>query len=268
MDERQVPPRQKTLSYSAPTGLVAEPRFPFQPRLPMQRKVIFDAVRRMLGRGFARAEVRALDDAIDTAANGHETATRDAFGGGNSSALARPAHKVSARGLALIKAFEGCGRMRADGLVEAYPDPGTGGDPWTIGWGATGRGIGPGTVWSQAQCDARLEADIERHAVQVAAALGGAPTTQAQFDALVSFHYNTGSIRRATLTRLHREGDFAGAAREFARWNRAGGRVMRGLTRRRAAEASFTLREHQPTPELIVVFGSWNRLGKTAVQDA
>ena len=71
----------------------------------------------------------------------------------------------------------------------------------------------------------------------MADALGEAPTTQAQFDALVSFHYNTGAIARATLTRLHRAGDHAGALREFARWNRAGGRVLRGLIRRRAAEA-------------------------------
>ena len=70
-------------------------------------------------------------------------------------------------------------------------------------------------------------------------AIGEAPTSQAQFDALVSFHYNTGAIGRATLTRRHRAGDHAGAAREFARWNRAGGRVLAGLVRRRAAEAAL-----------------------------
>ena len=45
------------------------------------------------------------------------------------------------------------------------------------------------------------------------------------------------SSARATLTRLHRSGDYAGAMHEFGRWNRAGGRVLRGLTRRREAEA-------------------------------
>lgn len=150
-------------------------------------------------------------------------------------------------GIALIQRFEGCARLRPDGLVEAYPDPGTGGAPWTIGWGATGRDhvhggqIGPGTVWSQSQCDARLADDLARYAAEVAAAIAGAPTTQAQFDALVSFHYNTGAIARATLTAKHRAGDHAGAAREFARWNRAGGRVMKGLVRRRAAEAEMYL---------------------------
>ena len=187
----------------------------------MQRKVIFDAVRRMLGRGFARREVAALDAAIDTALESES----------------RPV--VSAAGLALIKQFEGCARVRPDGLVEAYPDPGTGAAPWTIGWGATGPDIGPDTVWTRAQCDARLEADVARHAGEVAAAIGDAPTTQAQFDALVSFHYNTGAIARATLTKRHVEGDYSAAAAEFARWNRAGGRVLKGLVRRRAAEAAL-----------------------------
>ena len=153
--------------------------------------------------------------------------------------------RIGPAGTALIKRFEGCARLRRDGLIEAYPDPGTGGAPWTIGWGATGRDhvhggqIGPGTLWTQAECDARLAADLERYAAEVAAAIGDAPTSQAQFDALVSFHYNTGAIARATLTARHREGDHEGAIREFARWNRAGGRVLRGLVRRRAAEAQM-----------------------------
>ena len=146
---------------------------------------------------------------------------------------------IGPEGVALIKRFEGCAKVRSDGRVEAYPDPGTGGAPWTIGWGATGPGIEKGTVWTQNACDARLEADLERYARQVSAALGDAPTSQLQFDALVSFHYNTGAISSATLTRKHRAGDFEGAAEEFARWCYAGGRVMRGLARRRAAEAAL-----------------------------
>jgi GH24 family phage-related lysozyme (muramidase) len=158
---------------------------------------------------------------------------------------APPPRRVGPAGIALIKRFEGCARLRTDGLIEAYPDPGTGGAPWTIGWGATGRDrftggmIGPGTRWTQAQCDARLAEDLAAYAAEVAAAIGGALTTQNQFDALVSFHYNTGAIARATLTQRHIAGDHAGAAREFARWNRAGGRVMQGLVRRRAAEAEL-----------------------------
>ena len=94
-------------------------------------------------------------------------------------------------------------------------------------------------MWSQAQCDARLAADLTRHAAEVVHAIGDTPTSQCQFDALVSFHYNTGAIARATLTRRHRAGDYGGAAREFERWNRAAGRVLTGLTRRRAAEAAL-----------------------------
>ena len=156
---------------------------------------------------------------------------------------------VSPAGIALIKRFEGCARLRTDGLVEAYPDPGTGAEPWTIGWGATGRDhvhggrIGPGTVWTQSQCDARLADDLRRYAAEVRAAMGDCPTTQPQFDALVSFHYNTGAIARATLTARHLAGDHAGAVREFSRWNRAGGRVLKGLVRRRAAEAELYQRE-------------------------
>lgn len=193
----------------------------------MDRKLIFDAVRRLLGRGFGQAEVAALDAAIDSALRPDSP-----------DPLENP-RAVSEAGIALIKRFEGCARRREDGLVEAYPDPGTGGAPWTIGWGATGPGIGPGTTWTPGQCDARLVTDLERYASDVSQAIGNAPTTQAQFDALVSFHYNTGAIGRATLTRKHRAGDRAGAAREFARWNRAGGRVLAGLVRRRTAEAAL-----------------------------
>jgi lysozyme len=193
----------------------------------MDRKHIFDAVRWLLGRGFRQVEIAALDAAIDSAMRPDSPDTLDT-----------PC-MVSEAGVALIKRFEGCARRRADGLIEAYPDPGTGGTPWTIGWGATGPGIGPGTTWTPAQCDARLAEDLARHAAEVTQAIGDAPTTQAQFDALVSFHYNTGAIGRATLTRRHVAGDHAGAAREFGRWNRAGGRVLAGLVRRREAEAAL-----------------------------
>jgi GH24 family phage-related lysozyme (muramidase) len=190
----------------------------------MRREIIFDTVRAMLGRGFRRDEICSLDRAIQAALD--SSSDKQPRGAGTA-------------GIALIKRFEGCARLRPDGLVEAYPDPGTGGAPWTIGWGATGAGIGPGSVWTQAECDARLEADIARHAADVERALAGAPATQGQFAALVSFHYNTGAIGRATLTRLHREGRHEEAASEFARWNKAGGKVLHGLTRRRAAEAEL-----------------------------
>lgn len=135
-------------------------------------------------------------------------------------------------GLKLIKKFEGC-------ELTAYPDPGTGGDPWTIGWGATGPGIKKGLVWTQQQADQRLLEDVARFAIQVSRGLAGAPTTQSQFDALVSFHYNTGSLLSSTLFRKHKAGDYAGAAAEFPKWIHGGGRVLPGLVARRAAEAAL-----------------------------
>lgn len=151
--------------------------------------------------------------------------------------------QVGNDGINLIKQFEGCARLRSDGMIEAYPDPGTGGEPWTIGWGATRDGlhgyVRHDTVWTQKQCDERLVDDLVRYARDVAIEIGDAATSQAQFDAMVSFHYNTGAIGRATLTRMHKAGDFAGAEKQFARWNKAGGRVLSGLVRRRASEAKL-----------------------------
>lgn len=203
----------------------------------MHKKTIFDTVRRMLGRGFSAQEIGALDRAIDQGHRGHR-GDRAERGDPACEASAHPV-TIGLQGITLIKRFEGCARLRTDGMVEAYPDPASGGDPWTIGWGATGSGIGPDTVWTRAECDARLERDLIRYAEGVSRAIGEAPTTQAQFDALVSFHYNTGAIARATLTKRHCEGDTRAAAAEFARWNRAAGRVLTGLTRRRAAEAAL-----------------------------
>ncbi|WP_296675069.1 lysozyme [Novosphingobium sp.] len=152
----------------------------------------------------------------------------------------RPAiRQIGPAGIVLVKRFEGCARKRTDGCFGAYPDPGSGGHPWTIGWGATGAGIVQGLVWTQQQCDERLASDLARYAAEVSAAIGTSPTSAAQFDAMVSFHYNTGAIRRATLTKLHRAGDHAAASREFGKWVQAGGRRLPGLVRRRAAEAEL-----------------------------
>lgn len=142
---------------------------------------------------------------------------------------------------ALIKQFEGCAKKQPDGSFVAYPDPGSGGDPWTIGWGTTGADVKPGLVWTQQQCDARLDADLTTFAAKVSAAIGTAPTSQHQFDALVSFAYNVGvaNLQSSTLLRLHKAGDFAGAAAQFGRWNKAAGRVLPGLVKRRAAEAQL-----------------------------
>ncbi|NDV11691.1 lysozyme [Crenobacter caeni] len=86
-----------------------------------------------------------------------------------------------------------------------------------------------------------LEADLGRFAPQVTAMLSGLTVRQHQFDALVSFAYNcgAGALRGSTLLRKLRAGDVAGAAEEFLRWNKAGGRELAGLTRRRNAERAL-----------------------------
>jgi len=141
----------------------------------------------------------------------------------------------------LIQQFEGCAKKRADGSFEAYPDPGTGGDPWTIGWGSTGADIKKGVVWTQAQCDDRFSQHLGEFGRNVAKAIGTAPTTQHQFDAMVSFAYNVGvgNLQSSTLLKKHKAGDYAGAAAEFAKWNKAAGKVLPGLVKRRAAEAAL-----------------------------
>lgn len=141
----------------------------------------------------------------------------------------------------LVQEFEGCAKRRPDGTFEAYPDPGSGGDPWTIGWGSTGPDIKKGTVWTQKQCDDRFNAHLDEFGVKVAKVLGSARTSQNQFDAMVSFAYNVGvgNLSASTLLKKHKAGDYKGAAAEFGRWNKAAGKVMAGLTRRRAAEAKL-----------------------------
>lgn len=193
----------------------------------IDRKPVFDEVRLLLGRGFALSEVERLDAALDRAL-GFMPAAADS---------ASP-HRLGSAGLALIRQWEGCARRRPDGRYEAYPDPGSrDGKPWTIGYGATGSGIGPATIWTLAQCEERLRRDLERHVAEVNAAIGKAPTAQHEFDALVSFHYNTGAIAKATLTRQHIAGNREGVAREFTRWIRNDGQILPGLQNRRAAEA-------------------------------
>jgi len=209
----------------------------------MNRKPIFDAVRKILGRGFTPAEVAALDDAFDLAQGavaGSVAGVRPPPPPAGSPPPAGGGRKVGTKGLDLIKSFEGCEKDQPDGTFKAYPDPGSSdGHPWTIGWGSTGPDVKPGTIWTQAQCDARFEEEIRHYADAVAKAIGTTPTTQNQFDALVSFHYNTGAIAKATLTKKHNNRDYVGAKAEFARWNKNAGRVMKGLVRRRAAEAEL-----------------------------
>lgn len=182
----------------------------------MSRSAIFSAVRNAARPGLFNdaGNVLALDNLLD------------AFGVPRTTS----ARRTGPKGIALMHKWEGC-------KLTAYPDPGSkDGNPWTIGWGSTGPDIKKGTVWTQAQADARFEQDLVQYEAEVSAAIGDAPTTQDQFDALVSFHYNTGKIGSATLTRLHKSGDYAGAAAEFGKWIYNDGKPMDGLKNRRADE--------------------------------
>ena len=135
----------------------------------------------------------------------------------------------------LIKRFEGC-------KLTAYPDPGTGGDPWTIGWGHTGPEVKSGMTISQAIADAYLVKDAE-HAADVVKRGVTVPMTQGQFDALVSFVFNVGAgnFLKSTLLRKLNAGDTLGASLEILRWSKAAGKELPGLVRRRAAEQSLFL---------------------------
>jgi lysozyme len=182
----------------------------------MDRKALFDAVRAVKGSALTQADVDRITAVLD----------------------GKPApagSTVSQAGIDLIHSFESC-------RLTAYPDPGSAdGNPWTIGWGSTGPDIKRGTVWTQAQADTRFAADLEKFASGVRKALAGAATTQWQFDALVSFAYNVGlkAFQDSTLLKLHRAGDYAGARAQFGRWINNDGKPMKGLVRRRAAEAEM-----------------------------
>lgn len=146
--------------------------------------------------------------------------------------------KTSDKGLALIKQFEG---------FSARPYLCPAGVP-TIGYGATYYPDGRRVTMqdkpvSEADASVMLRAMLASYEAGIARYVQ-VPLTQGQYDALVSFAYNLGlsALKSSTLLRLLNLRDYAGAAAQFARWNRAGGKVLPGLTRRREAERVMFLR--------------------------
>ena len=151
----------------------------------------------------------------------------------------------------LIERFEGMARLIPGGKVEAYPDPASGGDPWTIGIGSTrdeeGNPVKPGDVWTIERAHKRLEQELDEIGRGVTKLLAGKKTSPKQFAAMVSFVYNLGigNFSGSSVLKYHRAGDYARAADRFLPWNKA--RVngvlkeMRGLTRRRQAERKLYL---------------------------
>lgn len=194
----------------------------------MNAKRLFDAIRQIKGSALTQAEVDAVNAALYV------------------DVITPPSREASSNAYDIIIKWEG---FRA----QAYPDPGTGGAPWTIGYGSTtdeeGRAIQPGTVWSKARAMARLMADVGAFERGVQMLIGAAPTTQNQFDALVSFAYNAGldidddskaeGLGDSTLLKKHLAGDYAGAKAEFSKWVFANGKKMNGLIARRAEEAAL-----------------------------
>ncbi|MEX5074866.1 lysozyme [Enterobacter cloacae] len=144
--------------------------------------------------------------------------------------------QTSDKGIALIKEFEGC-------KLTAYQDSV---GVWTIGYGWTqpvgGKPIRAGMTIKQETAERLLKTGLVSYESDVCR-LVKVGLTQGQFDALVSFTYNLGarSLSTSTLLRKLNTGDYAGAADEFLRWNKAGGKVLNGLTRRREAERALFL---------------------------
>lgn len=148
--------------------------------------------------------------------------------------------KTSQAGIDLIKKFEGL-------KLKAYPDPGTGGEPWTIGYGTTSSaGVGKvtkGMSITEVQAESMLVRSLVAYEKAIKAALKN-PPTQNQFDALVSFAYNVGqaNMRASSVVKFFNAGQVEKAADAFLLWNKAAGKVMNGLTRRRQAERQLFLK--------------------------
>ena len=151
--------------------------------------------------------------------------------------------EISAAGLNLIKRFEGC-------RLKAYPDPGSRGAPWTIGYGHTGAEVVPGLVITQAQAEAWLRADLAHSQRALETLLAGVVLNQGQWGALLSFCFNVGAgaLGRSTLRRRLLAGKPAAQVirEELPRWIHP----LPGLIKRRAAEIRHAERL---TPTVLAV---------------
>lgn len=141
--------------------------------------------------------------------------------------------QLNQAGINLIKEFEGC-------RLKAYKDPV--GIP-TIGYGRI-KGVKMGDVITQEQADNYLVEEIAAEYAPGVERLVKVAINDNQFAALVSFAYNVGvgALGKSTLLRKLNTGDYAGAANQFLVWNKAGGKALAGLTRRRGAERDLFLK--------------------------
>ncbi|WP_310634008.1 lysozyme [Paraburkholderia sp.] len=140
--------------------------------------------------------------------------------------------KINSAGISLIKQYEGLFLITYADVVGVL----------TIGYGHTGADVKPGLIITQTQADQLLDDDLARFEKGVSR-LARVPLNPNQFSALVSFSFNLGlgNLGNSTLLRDLNRGDYAAAANQFPRWDRAGGRELPGLLKRRRAEQALFL---------------------------
>jgi GH24 family phage-related lysozyme (muramidase) len=153
---------------------------------------------------------------------------------------------LTPEGWTLLKTWEGC-------RLNAYPDPASGGAPWTIGYGHTGAEVVAGLTISQEQAEAWLKQDAAEAASGVDRLLYGVDLTARQRDALISFCFNVGAgaLERSTLRKRLMAGESAAVviAQELPRWHKGPNGPVEGLKRRRAAEVSHAQAPEAPSPQ-------------------
>lgn len=160
--------------------------------------------------------------------------------------------KTSLNGRSLIERFEGCILQAYDDHNDQIVQPGeTVHGTLTIGYGHTSAAGAPivfiGQTITKDEADSILSADLEKVEREVTS-LVNVPINQDQFDALVSFHFNTGALGRSTLLKDLNQSQYSEAADQFLVWDHEGTTVIEGLLRRREAErALFLSTPVQPT---------------------
>ena len=134
---------------------------------------------------------------------------------------------ISQEGLSLIKKFEGC-------ELEAYK---CAAGVWTIGYGST-KGVKEGDTHTQEEADKLLLHEMSEYEGYINDMVE-VPLEQNQFDALCSWVYNLGptNLKESTMLKVLNEEKYAEVPQQIKRWNKAGGKVLDGLIRRREAEA-------------------------------
>ena len=150
-------------------------------------------------------------------------------------------NKAIAAGVAAVLAIAAPLVAKWEGVRYApYPDPATGGAPWTVCYGHTGPDVKSGQSYTKADCDALLQADMAEADAIVRRCIP-VPMLRHVEAALVSAVFNIGPavVCGSTLQRKAMANDWPGACAELSRWDRAAGRQMRGLTLRRADERAM-----------------------------